>query len=129
MEGNRKMLQTLLVEDDPVQVMLVELELHQHLGTEIELTHVDSLADALALLTERHFDVALVDLNLGDSRGPGILTRLKAAAPAMALVVCTGHDTTEIHDACVSAGAVAILNKQRAYSHSIMDALRAAASE
>lgn len=128
MEDNKKLLRTLLLEDDPVQVMLVELELHQHLGTEIELTQVDSLADALSLLAEQRFDVALVDLNLTDSRGPVILTRLKEAAPSMPLVVCTGHETKDIYDECMAAGAVAILVKQRAYSHSIMDALRVAVS-
>jgi CheY-like chemotaxis protein len=122
----RKPLRTLLLEDDPFQVMLVEVELTQHLGNEVELTQVPSLAEAVELLERETFDVALVDLNLVDTRGPQILERLRAAAPAMPLVVLTGYDDDAVRQACFAAGATAVLDKQKAYSHSIMAALNEA---
>ncbi len=123
---HKRPLRTLLLEDDPAQVMLLELELDHHLGRDLDLTQVESLSDALNLIEAAPFDVALVDLGLADTSGPHVVEKLKAAAPDMLIIVCTGRATDAVRDACLANGAHAVLTKQKAYSSVIMNAIERA---
>ena len=70
-----------------------------------------SLAAALALPLEE-FDACVLDLELPDSRGLGVLQKVKARAPDLALVVRTDDDATAA--AALAEGAADVLPSGRA---------------
>jgi signal transduction histidine kinase len=105
--ATQKAIRILFVEDNPGDVRLMRLFL---LGAEgigpVELVHVDHLAAATAQLRSgSHFDVVLLDLSLPDSTGVATLTRIQAASPETAVVVCTGFDDPDFAIDAVHCGA------------------------
>src|SRR6478736_2769407 len=58
-----------------------------------EVTAVASAEAALAAVTQRAFEIAFVDLKLGDSSGLDLLPRLLADNPHLAAVVLTAFAT------------------------------------
>lgn len=81
----------LLVEDDLVIALTVEAMLAQ-LGC-TEITRVGRAPDALALLAERRFDIAMVDVDLGDHTSESVARRL--AELGIPIVVASGHAQTD----------------------------------
>ena len=60
---------------------------------EITLTHVSCLADALALLSDKAFDVLLLDLDLPDSRGLKTYDKVRErAGEALTIILCGEQD-------------------------------------
>ncbi|MFG0261314.1 MAG: PP2C family protein-serine/threonine phosphatase [Novipirellula sp. JB048] len=55
-----------------------------------ELQVCETVGDAIRALGSRHYDLVLLDLNLPDSRGLDGLTRIRAVAEAMPIVVFSG---------------------------------------
>lgn len=77
----------LVVEDDPVIALLAESSLHG-LGV-AQVAVAGNAADALRLLKQRRFDLALLDVNLGDHDSAGVARRLaRLGTPAL---VTTGY--------------------------------------
>lgn len=72
-------LNILLVEDSPTDVLLAQDALDDR--TLFDVTVADRLARALELLSDRPFDIVLLDLGLPDSQGLDTLMRLRNAAP------------------------------------------------
>ena len=66
---------------------------------------------ALAAAERRAFDVAFLDLRLGEHDGMALLPRLHAARPAMAIVVITAYATIDTAVAAIKLGAVDYLAK------------------
>ncbi len=81
----------LLVEDDLVIALTVEAMLVQ-LGC-TEITRVGRAPDALALLAERRFDLAMIDVDLGDHTSESVARRL--AELGIPIVVASGHAQTD----------------------------------
>lgn len=81
----------LLVEDDLVIALTVEAMLAQ-LGC-TEITRVGRAPDALALLAERRFDIAMIDVDLGDHTSESVAQRL--AELGVPIVVASGHAQTD----------------------------------
>ncbi len=84
-------LSVLLVEDDLVIALTVEAMLAQ-LGC-TDVIRVGRAPDALALLAERSFDIAMIDVDLGDHTSESIADRL--AELGIPLVVASGHAQTD----------------------------------
>ena len=59
------------MEDSPSDAALLEESLTQDGMGQFEFTHVETLAEAIKALERESFDVALLDLTLPDSLGPG----------------------------------------------------------
>jgi len=91
----------LLIEDNPADARLVREWLKEAGAEQFQLEQADRLDAGLELLTEKGFDMVLLDLGLPDSQGLGALQVLRAKAPAMPIVVLTG-----LHDEAVAIKAV-----------------------
>ncbi len=98
-------IKVLLVEDNPGDARLMRETLAEVTSAQFELTHVERLADALQRLADSQFDVVLSDLTLPDSRGLDTFTRVHAEAPAVPIVVLTGHDDDALALEAVHSGA------------------------
>ena len=60
-----------------------------------EVEHAASVAEALAKIDQAPFDVAVLDLHLGEADGLTVLARLRQTSPHAAAVVLTGEASIE----------------------------------
>ncbi len=81
----------LLVEDDEGDARLVEDELAERLPA-ARIRRSRTLGEALQVL-DAQIDCVLLDLGLPDTRGMDAVARLRAAMPAVPLIVLTGLNT------------------------------------
>ncbi len=92
----------LLVEDSEDDFLLMRRTLRERCG---ELVRVELLSQAVSKLSEGHFDVAILDLSLPDSRGLDTFTRVHGMAPDLPIIVLTGFDDEELGLRTVQRGA------------------------
>ncbi|MFZ2098022.1 MAG: response regulator [Anaerolineales bacterium] len=83
-------IQILLIEDDPDDVLLLKGSLAKAKAVKIKLAHVDRLSSGLIQLAEQDYDAILLDLNLPDSRGLETLTSIIKDFPQVPIVVLSG---------------------------------------
>ena len=98
----------LLVEDDPTSRAFLQA------ATESLPAHVDSavtVAEALALAARHDYALWLIDANLPDGSGSGLLARLRAQAPSVPAIAHTASRDRGEHDALLAAGFVATIAK------------------
>ncbi len=95
----------LLVEDNPGDANLIGIALEERGTGWFTLTRVERLRDAVRRLGEATFDIVLLDLSLPDSHGPDTFLDVRAAAPAVPVVVLTGLDNEEVGARLVQQGA------------------------
>ena len=84
---------TLLIEDNPDDAVLIHRYLTGLPDVRYTVTHVKLLAQGLDVLKQILFDIVLLDLGLPD--GPGGLKtfeKVYAHAPHVPVIVLTGHD-------------------------------------
>lgn len=122
-----KVLNILLVEDDPGDAGLVQIALASTQPP--RLTHVTRLMEATGPAQRaKNFDVILLDLSLPDSFGQSTVTAMRSAFPTVPIVVLTGLDDAATEDVIVQAGAQDYLVKgtfddqalRRAIRHAIV---------
>jgi len=104
---------TLIVEDNgPMQQRLRRL-LTELMGTDAQITAVDSIAAAKAQLGENATGMALIDIGLPDGNGIELIAWLHAHHPQVTAVVISawGHEDTVL--AALRAGAIGYLLKER----------------
>ncbi|MEA2169452.1 MAG: hypothetical protein QOF76_2752 [Solirubrobacteraceae bacterium] len=77
--------------------------LFDEVASAVELTHVERLSDALRVAADH--DCALLDLGLPDATGLEGLTRLRAAAGDLAILVLTGNADEGRGSQALAAGA------------------------
>ncbi len=85
----------LLIEDNPADARMACEILAEGGRYTFEIAEATSLEAARALLAERPFDVALMDLSLPDSHGLDGVARLRAVNDALPIVVLTGLNDEE----------------------------------
>src|SRR6266545_795731 len=85
-----RLLEVLLVEDNPGDARLVRESLSEAASPQFHLTHVERLEDALRCLERERYDVVLLDLLLQDSQRLGTLMEIHEHAPKVPIVVFTG---------------------------------------
>src|SRR4051812_5416689 len=95
-------LQIMLVEDTAADARLIRAILR---SPSFQVTHVEHLSEALAVLRSTEIDVILLDLNLPDCRGAETLDRVLEHAPDIAVVVITGNGDEHSALAAVAQGA------------------------
>ena len=93
----------LVVEDDPPDARLVEEMLHDA-WPELEVVHAGCLADAYQHLGPQTGCV-LLDLRLPDAAGLEAMLQVRAATPAMPVIVLSGLDDDELAVEAVHRGA------------------------
>ena len=86
---NTTVVKILLVEDSTSDADLLQEMLHLTGLGRFEFTTVDRLDEALVRLSQKTFDVLLLDLSLPDSSGPDTFLRARNAAPQVPIVVST----------------------------------------
>ena len=100
----------LIVEDNPGDVRLIVEMLHDA-GASVAVESVETQAAAIERLAVADVDVMLLDLGLPDSQGLETFTRLRNAAPGVAIIVLTGDSDAELAVRAVGQGAQDFLVK------------------
>ena len=112
----------LLLEDNPGDATLIEQMLKDS-RDKFQLTHFDRLKTALECLTRDEFHVILSDLGLPDATRLDAARRLRAAAPATALIVMTGMNDKETASDALKYGAQDFLVKGEFKGHSLVHSI------
>ena len=102
----------LLIEDDHVEAELISRELSRVPQDQISIEHVRYLADGIARLAARSYDIVLLDLGLPDGSGLGNLHRIKSVAPNLPVVILTNREDEEGAVASLAQGAQDYLIKR-----------------
>jgi diguanylate cyclase (GGDEF)-like protein/PAS domain S-box-containing protein len=113
----------LLVEDNPGDARLLR-EMFNEGPHHTELTHAECMREAESHLSERAFDIILLDLGLPDAQGLAAVRRAHAAAPHVPLVVLTGLDDESLAIQALQEGAEDYLVKGQIESRGLLRALR-----
>lgn len=114
--GNREM-QILLVEDFPALRMRLA-ELLTHPGVMRVAAIADTEADACELITAGEFDALVVDVELRQGSGIGVLRGARARwtrPPLPLIIVLTNHTLPAVEQRCRAAGADHFLDKLRQF--------------
>jgi two-component system, OmpR family, response regulator len=107
-------LKLLLVEDSRVLAdRLVEL-IDQTATVEL-VAHVDNERDASALLRDQSIDVVILDLQLRQGTGFGVLKSLPRTGPRPRVIVLTNFDLPAYRREATELGADYFLDKSREY--------------
>ena len=101
--GARNRIGVLLVEDDDGDALLVE-ELLAGGSLDVRLVRGRTVREALGELPGE-IDCVLLDLGLPDGFGVDTVSRVRAVAPRIAVIVLTGLDNEAAGEAAVDAGA------------------------
>jgi two-component system, cell cycle response regulator len=86
----------LLIEDDPGDARLVAEVLKCAENGRFTLEAVNTLADGVEKLSERAFDVVLLDLSLPDSFGVSTVDQVLKQAPDQTIIVLTGAKDAQL---------------------------------
>ncbi len=118
-------LRVLIVDDNPGDVFLFREMVDEEPNSRFQVTaEAGLLEDAVALLAAGQVDVALLDLQLPDSRGADTFTIAHAAAPDVPIIVLSESDDEELALETVQLGAQEYLVKGRVDAHLLHRALR-----
>lgn len=104
------MKQALLVDDLPDALAIVEAAV-QTAFEGAQCVKARSVREALALIDKQPFELALVDLSLGDGHGHDIICHLAQWQPDCSVVVSTIHDDDENLFQALQSGAQGYLLK------------------
>lgn len=107
-------LKILVVDDNPVNLMVAQLQL-QKCWPQAQITTVDTGAKALDLLALQAFDVALVDMIMPDMDGMQVTQQIQQRFPDMAgrmpIFALTANTNPVDRDRCLQAGMHEVLHK------------------
>ncbi|MGD9162896.1 MAG: response regulator, partial [Desulfobacteraceae bacterium] len=67
--------------------------------------------DALEILKEQQFDLALLDIKMPEMDGVSVLREIKSAYPALKVIMITGYPTIDTAVNCIRLGAADYLVK------------------
>lgn len=117
-------IQTLLVEDNPSDTLLLRQMLADTTLWKAVLTCTDRLQSAIKLCQQQPFEVILLDLSLPDSQGYATFERLRQYMPQTPIILLTGFDDQELAVRAVRAGAQDYLIKDEINAHLLIRAMR-----
>lgn len=106
-------IQTLLIEDNPGDVRLIQEMLSEANSGACQITVLDRLDSARPALEQGGYDVVLLDLTLPDSTGLATLSRLQPAVASAAVIVLTGLNDETAAIQALREGAQDYLVKDR----------------
>ena len=123
--GGSDKIRVLVIEDDPALLQLIPDLLDKIGNGSFDVICAECLATALNRLAEEKFDVILLDLVLPDSTaGMDTLSRTRARAPQVPIVVLTGFDNEEWMAGAVQRGAQDFLVKGQVSGTLLVRSLR-----
>ncbi|CAD5372380.1 Transcriptional regulator, LuxR family [Rubrivivax sp. A210] len=116
-------MKVLLVDDHPLVLGALQAVI-QTIGRDTEVVGVDSALGARATLREDpEFDLVLLDLALGDADGFDLLVELRAAYPAVPVVVVSASDRASDVIRAIDSGAMGFVPKKSSHAE-LHEALR-----
>lgn len=95
----------LLVEDNPADARLLKKLFARTQEVNVEWVETETRSGAIAAVSERKFDVILLDLLLPDSQGLEALQEVHRKTPTVPIVVLTGLDDEDLATAALREGA------------------------
>lgn len=98
-------IKVLLVEDSEEDATWIQLVLRKSENVDFRVDRVDWLSNATTAMSNRNYDIVLLDLGLPDSRGIETLTTFLKVAGTTPVIVLTGHDEMELAMQCMEEGA------------------------
>jgi diguanylate cyclase (GGDEF)-like protein/PAS domain S-box-containing protein len=120
----KQMNMLLLIEDNLGDARLLREMFNEQGAHKTKLTHVASMREAEAYLTQGGVDIILLDLGLPDAHGLEAVRRARAAAPHVPLVVLTGLDDESLATQALQEGAQDYLIKGQIETRGLLRALR-----
>ncbi|HET8695062.1 MAG TPA: response regulator transcription factor [Aquabacterium sp.] len=116
-------MKVLLIDDHPLILSALQSVI-QGLGDDVEVTAADSGQAARAALSRStHYDLALLDLHLGDLNGFDLLSEIRENYPSIAVVVVSASDRTSDVIRSIDMGAMGFVSK-RSSNETLVAALR-----
>jgi CheY-like chemotaxis protein len=107
-------LSILVVDDNKVNLMVAQLQL-QKCWPKAQITTVDSGAQALSLIDQQLFDVALIDMIMPDMDGMQVTRQIRQQFPAIAarmpILALTANTNPVDRERCLAAGMTEVLHK------------------
>lgn len=98
-------LDILLIEDNPADAYLVEDMLHKSDLSISNLISTDTIENAIELIKQNRFHIALLDLSLPDSFGLESLHEIKHTNKKLPVIILTGNSDAEIALSALKEGA------------------------
>lgn len=114
----------LLIDDSEAQYYLVEALLLQNAETMFKLDWASTLPESMSLLQENHYDVCLLDYDLGQVNALDILRVFAQHSITTPVIVITGHGSHDIDLAVMKAGAVDFIEKPHLNAKNLERSLR-----
>lgn len=108
-----KLVEILLVEDNPADARLIREALAEMAEVSFNLECAGTLSEGLSRLGEGEVDLVLLDLGLPDSDGIETLTRVRTEMPAVPIVVLTGLQNDAGGVEAIRQGAQDYVRKER----------------
>jgi len=116
-------MKVLLIDDHPLILSALQTVI-QGLGDDVTVKGVGTARGAREVLQgDADFDLVLLDLHLGDADGFDVLSELRAAYPALPVVVVSASDRASDVIRAIDLGAMGFVPK-RASNETLFDALR-----
>jgi len=109
-------IQVLLIEDSFSDAQMIEAIVSSSDIGKPKLHHAERFGAALKMLTEKTYDLVLLDLHLPDGEGVGLITQLKQLAPEIPVVVLTGFKGEATAVAALQRGAQDYVLKSDTFS-------------
>ncbi|MEO8197636.1 MAG: response regulator [Thermoanaerobaculia bacterium] len=122
--GSLGVLRLLLVEDSAGDARLLREMVAENSALGVDVSHVESMAEAERQLALATFDVMVLDLDLPDAEGLEAVRRAHQIAPRVPVVVLTGRDDDSLAVQALHAGAEDYLVKDQIERRALQRALR-----
>jgi len=121
-------LRILVVDDDRAHAEFVRELIRFEVAPDASVEVVTSYTDAVRVMGERAFDVALFDYLLDRGNGLGLLKEVRAAGSDTPVVILTGHGAEQVAVEAMKSGAADYLSKATLTGESVGHAIRHAVS-
>ena len=118
-------IRVLNVEDDAAFAYLVR-EFLERTGKRFITERAEFLAEALEELSERDFDVVLLDLSLPDSSGPATVSAIVDSGCGVPVIVLSGLEDEDVAKEAYSLGAAGFISKNHLGSDQLLAAVEQA---
>jgi serine phosphatase RsbU (regulator of sigma subunit) len=115
-----KAIRVLLIEDNLGDARLIKEFLAESPGVPFDVEYAGRLTSAVERLSQKDYDVVLLDLSLPESRGLDTLLKVQTHTRKAPIVVLSGTDDARLASLAVQSGAQDYLLKGHVESHSLV---------
>jgi PAS domain S-box-containing protein len=114
----------LMIEDNPGDIRLVREMLSESCNIQFNLHTAETLSEGMNLLSQKSYDVVLLDINLPDSSGADTFIKLKQSFSKIPVVILTGLVDENMGDMAITHGVQDYLVKNHLDEESLIRSLR-----